>query len=130
MSLIALRQILCRHGRRAAAVLVVLSVGIVAAHHAGLLDVPAGDATPAGHAAMGHGAAAPDEPTGAAAELAAVCLAVLPLVLAAALALGLAVLLRRSWPALVLRRPFLRAPPRVPLRPPRAGPRFLCVVRC
>ena len=129
MSLIALRQILRRQGRRAAVLLVALSLTPLAAHHAGVAAAGA-DGAPAHHQMAGHGADSPTAPATDVEQTASVCLAVLPLLLAAVLAL---VLLPGHWfratPSLALADAVVLTP-RWLLRPPRDGPAVLCVMRC
>lgn len=131
MSLIALRQVIRRQGKRAAMLLVVLSLTPLAAHHAGVSDAGA-DGGPAHHQVAGHGAESPAEPATSIDQAAAACLAILPVLLAAMLALGL---LPRRWirSAVSLSRAHARnlvPVPRRVLRPPRDGPGVLCVMRC
>lgn len=133
MSLIQLRQRVQRQGKRAAIVFVVLSLALLAAHHAGVHASHEGGAEP--HAAMSteHGVApapAPVAPDTDGIDVAAICLAVLPMVLLLALAAVAGIRLRGWW--LVATTPAGKQPFRIALlmRPPRDGPRDLCVMRC
>ena len=129
MSLIALRRLLRRQGKRAAMVLIALSLTPLAAHHAGVPAASAGG-TPSHHQMAGHGAESPAVPATNLEHATAVCLAVLPFLLAGALVLGL---LPRRWFRGALAPPSARTAvfvPRRVLRPPRDGPAVLCVRRC
>lgn len=129
MSLIALRQVLHRQGKRAAMLLVALSLAPLAAHHAGVPDAGGGGAL-AHHQTAGHGAESPATPATGADQATAACLAILPMLLAATMMLGL---LPRRWlhaaVSLVPAPAGVVVPMRV-LRPPRDGPAVLCVMRC
>ena len=128
MSALRLRTHLQRHRRRAAIVLALLGMsGVVALHHAAVAEshgAPGGMSSMSMHA--GHVAA---QVADGAADVMGVCLAVLPLLLA---------LLVAAAAVLVAFRPAglrgLRGPP-LPWtglrdRRIRAGPAFLCVMRC
>ncbi len=132
MSLIRLRELMRRQARRAAVVLIVVALGsVVAAHHAGLHEAHSDGGAIAGHAVV-HGDHAPAIPPAELDEAAAVCLAVLPvLLLLLAAGLGSAIRLPR-W-----RLTPLIAPPRFHSRllvfvdrRARVGPSLLCVMRC
>ena len=112
--------------------LVVLMLGLLAAHHAGLHDFHGAAAGPDHMAmAMAHGDSAPAAPAPSVEETVGMCLAVLPLVLAMLLAVGIAVLLARVWNLAVRHGPPICDGVGLgPLRPARAGPRLLCVMRC
>lgn len=124
-----------RQGKRTAIVFVVLSLALLAAHHAGLhtthqQGAPTHHAMAADHE-MPADMSPPAEPASGADVVVAICLAVLPVLLLAALvALG-ALVLRGWWRlpaglALVLGVPL----PSARAAPARDGPRELCVVRC
>lgn len=119
-----------RQGKRAAIVFVVLSLALLAVHHAGLHAAhDAGGGVAA--AAMHHGhdtEPAPAQPADGGDGMVAVCLAVLPLV--ALFAVAAALLMLPWWP--IARGPRARVvrAARAWVRPPRAGPRLLCVMRC
>jgi hypothetical protein len=130
MSLIALRRLLRRHGRRTAAALVALSLSaVIAAHHAGVHG---------GHAPV-HGAHLADHvpletapaPADAAQDLIAVCAAVLPALLLGALIAGRLGLRRLlDVTTTLVSRPVWPPGTRVVDHRARAGPRVLCVMRC
>ena len=108
---------------------VALSLTPFAAHHVGMPDAGAAGA-PAHHQMAGDGGESPAAPASSVEQATAVCLAVLPILLAATLVLGL---LPRRW----LRAAVSLTPAhagvvvsRRVLRPPRDGPAVLCVMRC
>ena len=116
-------------GPRAAAVVVALSLALLAVHHAAPHAAHDGAIAPMSHGS--HTGAGLEEPASVADDVAAVCIAVLPLLLAGTLGIALATARGRFWgllhePALastVGRGYLLRGPP-------RAGPQVLCVMRC
>ena len=127
MSALGLRMRLRRHRRQALVVVLLLTVaGLVVAHHA----TATGSHAVHGGAPMAmHGDHVPAGVADAAADVMSVCLAVLPLLLALLTAVATIVVGLR-----VPGRHGRRGPPLPWLglrdRRVRAGPSFLCVMRC
>jgi len=125
-----------RQGKRTAIVFVMLSLALLAAHHAGLHATHEQDGPTTHHATsaehdMPSDMSPPAEPASGADVAVAICLAVLPALLLAALAMLGALVLRGWWRlpsglglVLAVLMPSARA------APARDGPRELCVVRC
>jgi hypothetical protein len=113
MTPVQLRELMRRCRRHAAAVLVVLTLaGAIAVHHSSLAM---GDK----HHDMGM------------ATVAELCLGVFTAVSAAAAAVALGLLVLRRWHPPIALVPVAAVPARRPPRArARAGPTFLCVLRC
>lgn len=123
-----------RQGKRTAIVFVVLSLTLLAAHHAGLHAGHEPDAT--AHSAMAADHEMPTDmptppvPASTADAVVAICLAILPALLIAALAAVGALMLRGWWPLPPVGMRLLVVPPPPGAVLARDGPRDLCVIRC